>query len=703
MKVVLNVAEKPSVAREIVKFLSSGNARRVDGLSQFNPIHEFEYKIHGEAVLMRVTSVQGHIMGLEFREPYNKWSAVSPEDLFDAPVAKTVTADKTDIANNLKQAAKEVSVLALWLDCDREGENIAYEVIAVVSQVISLPTSAIRRAHFSALTQTDITNAIQNLGYPQFELSEAVEARIEIDLRLGAIFTRFQTMRLKNEISANKNLISWGPCQFPTLGFVVQRHLEIQNFRSEKYWTLDLKVRRPDGKTAIFSWSRKKLFDFLVVLVLYEKCLQSPSGKVLSVTREAKSKWRPVPLATIAFQKLVSSKLRIDSDKSMKIAEKLYQEGFISYPRTETDSFKSTINLRQLVELHTGHTDWGAYVEEMANGGFQWPRQGTHDDNSHPPIHPVKCATRNQLKGDEWKVYELITRHFLASCSQDAKGFQTTVKSRISEETFECKGLQVAELNFLKVYPYIKWNEADLPVFNENEEFFPSSLLMEEHDTLPPTYLTESDLITIMDKSGIGTDATIHQHIKTIQDRNYAEKTQSGLFKPTPLGVALVVGYSTIGTTLHNPELRAKMEKGMIDIVNKVKTRKDVVFHTLREMEEVFHVVKSKFQTIAKIIRDTVVSINNEQSCFKCGNYGHTANQCPQVLESNNKRNEEIKCFKCGRNGHFANNCPDTGQSSAVLPKKENACFKCGDSGHYANTCPGKKPDAKPVHRRKNK
>ena len=701
MKIVLNVAEKPSVAKEIVKFLSNGEARRVEGISLYNPINEFEYKIGEEVVLMRVTSVQGHVMGLDFQAPYNKWGVVSPEELFDVPVCKSVLPDKHDIVNNLKKAASRISMLVLWLDCDREGENIAYEVVTLVTQVVNLPNSAIRRAHFSALTRVDIEHAVRNLGYPQLALSEAVDARQEIDLRLGAIFTRLQTIRLKT-VHPSISLVSWGPCQFPTLGFVVNRHLEILNFVPEKYWSIDMKVKR-DNKTAIFTWGRKRLFDFLIVLVLYERCLEARRCKVMEISKNEKNKWRPVPLATIAFQKLASSKLRIDSDASMKIAEKLYQQGYISYPRTETDSFKSTINLRQLVELHTSHEDWGAYVSDMAAGGFQWPRTGSHDDNSHPPIHPVKTATKQELQGDEWKVYELITRHFLASCSQDAKGFQTVVQVDMGGEVFECKGLQVVELNFLKVYPYIKWSEADLPIFRENEEFVPSALMMEEHETQPPSYLSESDLITLMDKSGIGTDATIHQHIKTIQDRKYAEKTQSALFKPTPLGSALVVGYSSIGTSIHNPELRAKMEKSMNEIINNSKTRREVITNTLREMEEVFQVVRVNFHKIARIIGEALTAnpepqpqrarpqepvlqnTGNANACYKCGRPGHFANNCPGAIQA---KGNGTSCFKCGKEGHFANNCPNP----AANPQKKG-CGQCGVVGRHPknSTCTMKK------------
>ena len=208
--------------------------------------------------------------------------------------------------------------------------------------------------------------------------------------------------------------------------------------------------------------------------------------------------------------------------------------------------------------------------------------------------------------------------------------------------------------------------------------------MMQEHDTSPPSYLSESDLISLMDKSGIGTDATIHQHIKTIQDRKYAEKNEAGLFKPTLLGLGLVVGYSKIGISLHKPELRAKMEKDMNEIVNGTKTKKDVIDFTLREMQEVYHVVWQKFQIITNTVKDTVINLPQTQgsnvTCFKCGNSGHFANRCTensrvaeaQVVEN---ANSAIKCFKCLKTGHYANNCKEE--------KAKKTCENCGISSRH--------------------
>ncbi|CAG9320761.1 unnamed protein product [Blepharisma stoltei] len=672
MKFILNVAEKPSVAKAIMKYLSNGRAENVGGRSKFNPVYEFDYNLQGEHVKMRVTSVQGHVMNMEFVEPYNNWKSVSIEELFTAPIQKMISSDKNDIVKNLQECSRGIDILALWLDCDREGENIAFEVVDIVTKATQLRPNNIKRAVFSALTKVDIENAIQNLEYPKQELSESVDARMELDLRLGAIFTRLQTLRLRNAspFLANQPLISWGPCQFPTLGFVVKRQLEILNFKPEQYWTLDMKVNRGANKTAEFSWSRARLFDFTSTLVLYEKCIEAGQAEIVSIEKNEKNKCRPYPLSTISFQKLVSSKLKIDSDESMKIAEKLYNNGLISYPRTETDFFKTTINLKNLIESQAESGDWGDYSRRLLDGDFKWPKAGQHDDNSHPPIHPVKLATRQDLNGKEWQIYELVTRHFLACCSLDAKGFETVVIAQMGGETFEAKGLQVVELNFLEIYPYMKWSENELPIFNDGEVFVPNELMMNEHTTQPPPLLSESDLISLMDKSGIGTDATIHQHIKTIQDRKYAEKTPNQLFKPTQLGMALVQGYANMGARIHEPELRAKTEKGMNEVAARNKSRQELIRETLGEMEDVYRFVVDRFNMLSDAVKNLITA----------------------PLQSNN----QITCYKCGESGHYANNCTSTrpplsiravNENQAAPQQGQNACFKCGKPGHFANAC----------------
>ena len=152
----------------------------------------------------------------------------------------------------------------------------------------------------------------------------------------------------------------------------------------------------------------------------------------------------------------------------------------------------------------------------MASGEM-WggPKNGKLDDKAHPPIHPVKGARKEEMDSNEWKIYDLISRHFLATISKDAIGNETKVDVQLGSEIFIAKGLIIEEQNWLEVFPFEKWSDTVLPQIAKGEEFVPN-LSMTDGETKPPQLLTEADLISKMDQNGIGTDATIHEHIKTV-------------------------------------------------------------------------------------------------------------------------------------------------------------------------------------------
>lgn len=163
------------------------------------------------------------------------------------------------------------------------------------------------------------------------------------------------------------------------------------------------------------------------------------------------------------------------------------------------------------------------------DGGFNQPRNGRNNDKAHPPIHPVNFVNPTSLDADERKVHEFVTRRFLACCSQDAIGSRSEVEILYGSETFRASGLAVIARKYLEVYPYEKWTSTDqLPDFRMGEVFEPKEAALAEGKTSKPGYLTEPELIALMDANGIGTDATMAEHIKTIQDRCYAEARITG-------------------------------------------------------------------------------------------------------------------------------------------------------------------------------
>jgi DNA topoisomerase-3 len=223
------------------------------------------------------------------------------------------------------------------------------------------------------------------------------------------------------------------------------------------------------------------------------------------------------------------------------------------------------------------------------------------------------------LNGEETKVYTFITRHFLACCSDDAKGQSTTVELDWSGEKFTTSGLVVLERNFLDVYPYMKWETNDIPQFNEREVIPIHKVLLKDGNTSPPGYLTEPELIALMDANGIGTDATMAEHIEKVISREYVVKYTDGgrggssravpVMIPTTLGIAIVEGYDGIGfdQSLTKPFLRKEMEQMMTKVCNGELTKQQLIDQSIFKYRDVFALASQRKTILIDSVRRYVV------------------------------------------------------------------------------------------------
>lgn len=402
---VLNVAEKPSVARALAGVFARQPQSRERGMQRdgesrhqifthdsvmfphlFSQAqeqrgipqhHQQNYNGGGGRSgpqaphTMITTSVRGHLASMEFSSQYG-WSRCDPIELFDAPIETIYKDDMQPLYNMLKRLSRNVDAVILWLDCDREGEAIGAEVQEVCVQANPRLRPRIYRARFSTVMDAEIRRALCGLTRLNDAFVQAVQARSQIDLRVGAAFTRFQTLRLQKRFQlTGDSVVSYGPCQFPTLGFVVERWARIETFVPEDFWFLELTLRIPNNpaedpmvpnptafnnnangmdRPIVFLWKRTRLYDHIVTLSLYESCLDAGVAVVTQLSGRPKNKWRPVPLATVELQKRASKYLRIGSETLMAAAEELYQQGYISYPRTETEKFRPEFQHRHLIQ-----------------------------------------------------------------------------------------------------------------------------------------------------------------------------------------------------------------------------------------------------------------------------------------------------------------------------------------------------------------
>ncbi|SPO00529.1 related to DNA topoisomerase III [Cephalotrichum gorgonifer] len=655
---VLCVAEKPSISKAVADHLSGGNKQTQNTRLKYikNYTFDFDFGPPWGSCQVTMTCVAGHLTGMAFPEAYSNWNYPPPESLFNAPVLTQVADDKKTIAANIESQARYCKALVIWTDCDLEGEHIGSEIRDAA--IRGNGRLEVKRARFSNIERAHILSAARRLVTLDERQVSAVNARIELDLRIGFAFTRFITISLRTLGGPLvEKVLSYGSCQFPTLGFVVDRYFRVKNFVPETFWTIKVKHNHK-GIDANFSWARNRLFDRASVIILYERCLAARVAKVIKVQEKPTKKWKPLPLTTVELQKAAARLLRMTGQQAMTIAETLYNKGFISYPRTETDRFDKGMDLRALCRKQTPDARWGQFAQGLADGAFQQPREGRHDDKAHPPIHPVTYAAPAVLSPEEGRLYEYVVRRFLACCSEDAKGLATDVDISYGGEIFSAHGLIVLERNYLDVFVYEKWNSSpELPKFTVGEQFEPTEAMMNEGKTARPSYLTEADLIALMDANGIGTDATMAEHIQKIQDREYvnvvnlqgdsgagedAEEegpaTRGGrggrgggrgsgrggrggaassgagrgkagkYFVPTKLGVALILGFDRMNfeTSLGKPFLRREMETKMKAICEGRTTKDAVLQESIGQYSRVFSQSQEKIDILRAACREFV-------------------------------------------------------------------------------------------------
>ena len=310
---------------------------------------------------------------------------------------------------------------------------------------------------------------------------------------------------------------------------------------------------------------------------------------------EQRQKERPTALNTVDLLKIASSYLGMGPQSTMVIAERLYTQGFISYPRTETTKYPDSFDLVGTLKEQRNSSQWGDVVQNVLKNGIQRPKSGV-DAGDHPPITPMR-ATDGSLSGDYWRLYEYITRHFIATLCGNMKYIQRTATIVCNGEEFTCIGRVTTDPGYTAALTWQASNANEsLPELSKDQMLeIDGSPQLSEHHTSPPDYLSESDLISLMEKHGIGTDASISVHINNICERNYVSLLPGRKLKPTPMGISLVHGYQRIDVELVLPTMRSALEKQLSLIAAGKADFDSVLSHALT-------IFKMKFRYFVEMI-----------------------------------------------------------------------------------------------------
>lgn len=596
------VAEKPAVALAFARYLGEGGYRRVS----VEGVKAYVFRNGGGEYVS--IGLVGHILDFDFPRKFNDWSSVDPKQLFTVSPVLVVREGAYKYVRALKTLAEQTRRVILALDADVEGEGIAFEVIRVMSQVN--PSLEFKRAWFSAVTRQDIVNAFRNLREPNELWAKKVFARMVVDLTIGASFTRLLTLTVEKRGSSlpRGKFLSYGPCQTPVLYLVVKRDLEREQFKKKKYYVLTAELEAEDG---VFTASATLGEDREKAQALYSKLKEVGQAVVADAEAQVVEMSPPVPLNTVELERRASVFLNMRPKEALAIAERLYQYGYISYPRTETTIYPPTLNLAGILAMFTGWEDAGWYARKLLEKGFT-PTRGREDDKAHPPIYPTRAAGKAELTralGEKaWLLYELVARHFLATLSEKALVERQRITVRLNGVELVAEGRRVVYEGFFYVYRYARPEEKLLPYLVEGDAVKVRKLKLEERTTQPPPYLSESELLALMKRYGIGTDATMQDHIHTNVERRYFVIRNKRCI-PTPLGKTLILSLLDVEPRLVLPEIRGRMEAQLAKIASGEREAEDVVSEIKREFLEYYENLSSKIEVVSEKLAPVVEEV----------------------------------------------------------------------------------------------
>jgi DNA topoisomerase-1 len=569
----LIIAEKHIAAKRIASILAQDKLKQ----ARVSGVDTYEYGTGEDRKVF--IGLSGHIVKLDFPKAYNNWQKVEAKELIDAQVITTSTQVK--IVSALKKLGKEATKATIATDYDREGELIGVEAVDILKSVN--PDIEFDRVHYSAITPKEIHDTFENPARIDFSLADAGHSRQVIDLVWGASLTRYISLaagRLGNMF------LSVGRVQSPTLALIVEREKERDAFVARKYWELSATLRTGKGevfvaehKTSRF-WEKEEVDSALSAL--------KDTAVVSSITTSTKTDKQPTPFNTTEFISAAST-MGYTASSAMNIAESLYMNGFISYPRTDNTVYPESIDLRAQIEIFT-KGPFREYAEKLLAMKELVPTRGKKETTDHPPIYPASLAKKSELSEQEWKLYELVVRRFFATFAEPAEW--ETIKARfdITGEEFKANGARLVKPGWRWYYPYNAPEDRLLPALAEGDELAVLSKDVAEKETQPPGRYGQGRLIKLMEELGLGTKATRHEIISKLYSRAYIHGNP---LQPTKTAFAVVESLEKFAPTISKPDMTSKLEEDMDRIAEGnipedevLKESREMLFSVFRDLEE---------------------------------------------------------------------------------------------------------------------
>src|SRR5918998_2893286 len=406
-----------------------------------------------------IISEKGHVLTLEYPEEYSNWQKVEPSSLIDAEIHKSVS--EKGVAEAVRSLSKRADEVVIATDFDREGELIGVEALSLAFEANPKLVDHVERARFSALTKGEVTRAFDELVEVSRYLAAAGEARQDIDLIWGATLTRWVSRATKRYGSA---FLSVGRVQSPTLVLIADRERERRAFIPEPYWELEVNLKNGDSFSVRHQTERFK--DEARARSAYENI--ADTATVEEIQQKSATRKVPTPFNTTAFL-TAASNIGFSPSRAARLAEDLYTDGYISYPRTDNTVYPRSLDLREVLDYLRNVEGVGQHVEKLLKQDELSPTRGKKETTDHPPIYPTGHATKASMRDDQWRIYQLVVRRFLATLSEQAKTLRTTLRFDSGGEPLVTGGTVVTEEGWLGVYPYSRRADEEIPNLSEGD------------------------------------------------------------------------------------------------------------------------------------------------------------------------------------------------------------------------------------------
>ena len=595
----LVIAEKAIAGRRIASIL----ANKEVPAEEFERTQVFRFKKNNEDYV--VLPLRGHITDVDFPKNYSYWTGVDLRKLARADIE--YVGKEKNIVSGLKGIAGEIEEVIVATDSDREGESIGVEALNYVKE--KNPKVKITRAYFSAITQKDIEEAFGKLTKVDYNFADSADSRREIDLIWGAVMTRFLSL-VSGQLG--KDFLSAGRVQTPVLALIVDREKERLAFKAEKYWILTALLEKDNEK--FMAEHKKGKFSSKEEA---EKAFAAKAerGIVKSVQRKKRVIARPTPFNTTQFIRSATA-LGMSAGEAMNHAEALYQQGFISYPRTDNTVYNPTINLRAIMDELKKINEFEPIVDKIFSRGELNPSKGEKATKDHPPIHPVSAAPKSRLSEKQWRVYELVVRRFFATLAEDAVTENLSVDIDIADQPYVARGQTILQPGWKEFYPYSKLTEVILPQLKEGDEPKVLNQEMEEKETQPPARYSQSTLIKLMEDLGLGTKATRHEIIQKIYNRHYISGLKA--IEPNRIAFAVIDSLEKHAKKVTDPKMTAELENEMDSVAAGRVSKKEVVENSRKMLEIVLEELLVNKNTIGQELRNALQADALLGVCNKC-------------------------------------------------------------------------------------